>query len=289
MTESLAGCVAPQVSTCTEPAPCEVQLNHTSRLWLAWQVEAGAVAVIGVAKRVSATAVVLPAVSTVAVAHSSLAGGGTTKLHVRVNAPAPVFFSDTRMRIDWFGASAKASLAASGFAQVALSSLQASSVPPQASNTEMTVSPVALPQVSRFRVPASAPPENEYHTSLPVASQLEAPSLVAFWRLPVTGDVVRAIALAQALLVGGAPISAYSSYWYVLPPGIWPPKNVLGGVCWTPTPAITLITYQSPATTGADRVWMPLAQRVTNRVVFAAGVSTVAGQTPPADSFCSWA
>ena len=153
----------------------------------------------------------------------------------------------------------------------------------------MTVSPAAVPQVSRFRVPASAPPVNEYHTSLPAASQVEAPSLVAFWRLPVTGDVVRAIALAQALLVGGAPISAYISYWYVLPPGIWPPKNVLAGVCWTPTPVITLITYQSPATTGADTVWMPFAQRVTNRVVFAAGVSDVAGHTPPADSFCSCA
>ena len=106
ITESLEGWAAPHVSTVTVPAPCEVQLNHTSRLWLVWQVEAGAVAVIGVAKRVSAIAVVLPAARTVAVAHSSLAGGGTTKFQVRVNAPVPVFFSDTRMRTDWFAARA---------------------------------------------------------------------------------------------------------------------------------------------------------------------------------------
>ena len=49
ITVSLAGWVAPQVSTVTVPAPCDVHVNHTSRLWLVWQDEAGAVAVIGVA------------------------------------------------------------------------------------------------------------------------------------------------------------------------------------------------------------------------------------------------
>ena len=253
MTESLEGCDAPQVSTVTEPAPCEVHRNHTSRLWFAWQAELGALfAPTGVAKRVSASVVVLPAGSTVALTHSSFAGGGMAKLADKVNEmPTPL--SEMRILTVWFAASGTDSADAGPEHGVPVaSSLQAISLPPQELNTEMTVS-VPLVQVLRLRMPASGPAVNVYHTSLPVASQLDEPSLVAAEVLPLC-DATRLAALAQSSFGGGPPMRDSSLYW--LPHGeiAMPPKVLAeSGDC----SGMMRTAYQLPAVTVEFSVTVP--------------------------------
>src|SRR5687768_1250946 len=103
-----------------------------SRLWLAWQTEPGAVAVVGVAKRLSATNAPLPLIE-VAVTHSSLAGGGTTNDQFIVNAPPAPPLSETRILTVWFVSTIDSAEAGPEHGVPVASSLQASSVPPQAS------------------------------------------------------------------------------------------------------------------------------------------------------------
>ena len=163
------------------------------------------------------------------------------------------------------------------------SSLQAISVPPQPPvKTAMAVS-MAEPAVLMFSVPVAVV-VTVYQRSLPPA-QLEVPSCVAELLGPVPNEpltvVLRAkvAALAQLSFAGGPPIAIFNSYWVVRPPGNWPPKTAFG--VWTsmPTPPTTSTWYQVPAVTVEVTVWMPLAQRVTNRGVLAIAV---AGQRPPA-------
>lgn len=82
----------------------------------------------GVAKRVSAIAVVLPAGRIVALTHSSFDGGGTENDQLNVKFEPPESFSEMRIRTDWPGSSGSESSDAGAVQATVASSLQAISV-----------------------------------------------------------------------------------------------------------------------------------------------------------------
>ncbi len=146
-----------------------------------------------------------PHATKIAPVQSSFGVGGRAFATFKTKVLPPVPLSLTRMRIDWFAASAKLKhdeVAPQG--EPPQSSLQKSSMPPHESYTEMTVS-VTEVQELMLNVVAEIPFVNEYHTSFdarPPESHEAAPSFVAKATLPGVVPTLIGNAFAHASLPG---------------------------------------------------------------------------------------